>query len=90
MAMPAPKSIAKIAMNLPSASTEVASQTAPSTPCRSPYNVGLERAASGMAKSWMCTATMPRMPIPRSASSAAMREVGAGIVEWANLARAGY
>ena len=49
IAMPAQKSIAKIAMNLPSASAYVASHTAPAVPVRLPYTVGLARAATGIA-----------------------------------------
>src|SRR5262249_28913371 len=65
--------MAKIEMNFPSASTNVASHTHQLTPWRSPYAVGFQRARLGNAKSWMWTASMPSTPTPRRTSSDMIR-----------------
>src|SRR4029077_369671 len=75
---PAPKSMAKIAMNLPSASTAVASQIHPFGPWRSPDTAGFTRAATTIANDCMCTGRIPSTPTPRSASSEVMRGEASG------------
>ena len=73
MTMLTPSSMAKIEMNFPSASTDVASHTHQLRPPRSPYAVGFQRARLGNAKSWMWTASIPSTPTPRSTSSDLIR-----------------
>src|SRR6266567_7034845 len=69
MTMLAPRSMAKIAMNFPSANSDVASHIHQLTPRKSPYAVGFQRASMGNANIWMWTASIPSTPTPRSTSS---------------------
>src|SRR5687768_10129592 len=90
--MLAPTSIAKIEMNFPSASTELTSQIHQFTPLKSPYAVGFHLARLGKAKSWICAASMPSTPSPRSTSSDAILpicELDTSTVGYAHLDKSG-